>query len=92
MKYIKLTDRNMRAYGGFQWEIGRKVTTSGEGTLCGPGWLHCYGADRGELGHLKKEGLKPEAYFHTNARANAIRERNKIALEKAESIKKSVVI
>ena len=46
----------------------------------------------GELGHLKKEGLKPEAYFHKNARANALEERNRIAIEKTESIKKSVVI
>jgi len=31
----------------------------------------------GELGHIKKEGLKPEVYHHKNARGNAlaIRER-----------------
>lgn len=41
----------------------------------------------GDLGHLKKEGFKPEAFFHKNARANAITERNRIALEKNNAIK-----
>ncbi len=45
----------------------------------------------GDLGHLKKEGLKPEAFFHKNARANAITERNRIALEKAEAMKSIVI-
>lgn len=26
----------------------------------------------GELGHIKKEGLKPEAYHHVNGRARAL--------------------
>jgi predicted transcriptional regulator len=26
----------------------------------------------GRLGHLKKEGLKPEAFFHPNSKANAV--------------------
>lgn len=26
----------------------------------------------GELGHIKKDGLKPEVYHHKNARANAL--------------------
>jgi hypothetical protein len=26
----------------------------------------------GELGHIKKSGLRPEAYHHKNARANAL--------------------
>jgi hypothetical protein len=38
----KLTDENMRTYGGFQWELGQEVATSGKGDLCGPGWLHYY--------------------------------------------------
>ena len=38
----KLTDENMRTYGGCQWEIGVAKTSSGEGELCGPGWLHAY--------------------------------------------------
>ena len=42
MLRYKLTDQNLQTYNGFQWEIGKKMTTSGEGELCGPGWLHCY--------------------------------------------------
>ena len=45
MKFVKLTDGAMQTYGGCQWEIGRQKKTSGEGELCGPGWLHCYGAN-----------------------------------------------
>ena len=41
-KYYKLTDKNMRTYNEFQWELGKWVETSGEGKLCGPGWIHCY--------------------------------------------------
>lgn len=41
MKY-KLTDENMKTYGDFQWEIGKKVITSGNGTLCSNGWVHFY--------------------------------------------------
>jgi len=42
MNYVKLTDQNLKAHDGFQWEIGKWVTTSGEGELCTEGWLHCY--------------------------------------------------
>ena len=38
----KFTDQNMQTHGGCQWVLGEKKTTSGEGELCGPGWLHCY--------------------------------------------------
>jgi hypothetical protein len=38
----KLTDQNMQTHRGCQWVLGEKKTTSGEGDLCGPGWLHCY--------------------------------------------------
>ena len=38
----KLTDEDMKTHGEFQWELGKEVRTSGEGDLCGPGWLHCY--------------------------------------------------
>ena len=31
----------------------------------------------GELGHIKKEGLKPESYHHKNARARALEERER---------------
>jgi esterase/lipase superfamily enzyme len=33
----------------------------------------------GRLGHLKRDGLKPEAFFHPNAEAAAREERSKIA-------------
>jgi hypothetical protein len=32
----------------------------------------------GELGHLRKDGHKPEAFFHKNAMTRAIAERNEI--------------
>ena len=38
----KFTDANNRTYGGFQWTEGEWQETSGEGKLCGPGWLHCF--------------------------------------------------
>ena len=41
----------------------------------------------GELGHIKKDGLKPEVYHHKNSRGRAIEIRNKIALESVEKIK-----
>ena len=41
IKY-KLTDQQMRTHNGFQWELGKPVETSGDGDLCGPGWLHYY--------------------------------------------------
>jgi hypothetical protein len=42
MKLYKLTDQKMQTYNGFQWKLGKKRTASGEGLLCGPGWLHAY--------------------------------------------------
>ncbi len=41
IKY-KLTDENMRTYGGFQWQLGVREKSSGEGPLCTSGWFHCY--------------------------------------------------
>ena len=38
----KLTDMNMKTYGGYPWALGKWNRTSGEGDLCGPGWLHAY--------------------------------------------------
>ena len=35
----------------------------------------------GELGHIKKDGLKPECYFHPNSMFLAKEQRNKIAIE-----------
>lgn len=41
----------------------------------------------GELGKVKKDGLKPEIYHHKNARAKAIEEQNRIARASLEAIK-----
>lgn len=41
----------------------------------------------GELGHIKKEGLRPEAYHHKNARARALEERNRIFNESVAKLK-----
>lgn len=45
----------------------------------------------GELGHLKKDGLKPEAYFHKNGRARAIEARNREFNRGIESLKKIAI-
>jgi hypothetical protein len=42
MKKYKLTGQDLTTYNSFKWEIGKKQTTSGEGELCGPGYLHYY--------------------------------------------------
>src|SRR3989304_4485465 len=42
MNAYKLTDQQMRTYGDCQWTLGEWKETSGEGNLCGPGWLHFY--------------------------------------------------
>ena len=41
IKY-KLTTQDLKTHNNYQWEIGRKEVTSGEGELCSDGWLHCY--------------------------------------------------
>ena len=38
----KLTTQDLKTHNGFQWEIGKKVTTDGSGELCSKDWLHCY--------------------------------------------------
>lgn len=38
----KLTDPDMRTYGGYQWVLGKTCTFPGTGELCGPGWAHAY--------------------------------------------------
>ena len=38
----KITNESMQTYKGFQWVLGQWVETSGEGELCGDGWLHTY--------------------------------------------------
>jgi hypothetical protein len=45
MQFYKLTDQNMRTRGGYQWALNEWRETSGEGDLCGSGWLHCYRGD-----------------------------------------------
>lgn len=44
MKYYKLTDQNMRTYGGFQWKLGKWEHAKGcaDRSLCTDSWLHCY--------------------------------------------------
>lgn len=44
----------------------------------------------GELGHIKKDGLKPEAYHHKNARAKALEARNRAAADSVRSICKII--
>jgi hypothetical protein len=38
----KLTDEQDRTRGGTQWGEGVTHEASGEGELCGPGWIHAY--------------------------------------------------
>ena len=40
MKTYHLTDEHDRTYGGCQWGENVIHPTSGEGSLCGPGWTH----------------------------------------------------
>lgn len=42
----------------------------------------------GILGHLKKDGLKPEMFFHPNSIWRAKEEQSRIAIESVESIRK----
>lgn len=42
----------------------------------------------GKLGHIKKDGLKPEVYFHANGRSNAIEERDRIFKSKLKRLLK----
>ena len=44
------------------------------------------------LGHMKKDGMKPEAYFHPNFAYLATAERNRVAAESIESLKKCFCI
>ena len=41
----------------------------------------------GELGRLKKDGLKPEIYHHKNARPKALSEQSRIFKEQVDKIK-----
>ena len=38
----KLTTRGLATYNNTLWTPGVWKKTSGEGEMCGPGWLHCY--------------------------------------------------
>jgi hypothetical protein len=42
----------------------------------------------GELGHIKKEGLKPEVYHHKNARPKALAIREREMSNKMQSVNK----
>jgi len=42
MKVFKLTNSEMKTYDGFQWKLKKTFKTSGDGGLCGPGFLHSY--------------------------------------------------
>ena len=42
MKAYKLTTKDMTTHGDCKWTVGKWKETSGEGDLCGPGWLHYY--------------------------------------------------
>lgn len=42
MKLYKLTDGDGKTWGGTQWGPGVSHSGTGEGELCGPGWIHAY--------------------------------------------------
>lgn len=42
----------------------------------------------GELGHLKKNGLMPEVYFHPTFKYLAVEARRKVAYESLENLKR----
>ena len=45
MKRYKLTEKNMMTgltYTPIRWEIGKEQEASGQGGLCGSGWIHVY--------------------------------------------------
>lgn len=42
MKLWKLTNQKHQTHGGCQWGENVTHTASGEGDLCGPGWVHAY--------------------------------------------------
>ena len=42
MKLFKLTDGDGKTWGGTQWGPGVSHSGTGEGELCGPGWIHAY--------------------------------------------------
>ena len=42
MKLYKLTDADAKTRGGTEWGPGVSHSGTGEGKLCGPGWIHAY--------------------------------------------------
>lgn len=42
MRAYKLTHKDDQTYNGCQWGENTTHTTSGEGNLCSPGWIHFY--------------------------------------------------
>jgi hypothetical protein len=45
---------------------------------------------QGKLGHIKKEGLRPEAFHHPNARAHALDLRAEAFRQAVDAIKKTL--
>lgn len=45
----------------------------------------------GRLGHLKKDGLKPEVFFHPNSEGTAREARNRAARQAIEAIKATCI-
>jgi hypothetical protein len=50
-----------------------------------------HGVKNGMLGHLKKDGLKPEIFYHPDFKYLAIEARNKIANVKIDAIKSIII-
>ena len=42
MKLYKLTDESRQTHNNTQWGAGVTHSGTGEGELCGPGWIHAY--------------------------------------------------
>jgi hypothetical protein len=66
MKYVKLTDQYGETFNHTKWGPGVVHRTSGQGGLCGEGWLHCYGSDTESRAELLAVLLNP---LHCNFRA-----------------------
>jgi hypothetical protein len=66
MKYVKLTDEHGETFNHTKWAPGVVRHTSGQGGLCGEGWLHCYGSDTESRAELLAVLLNP---LHCNFRA-----------------------
>jgi len=73
--WYKMTDSEMRTYGGFQWELGKWVVTDGKGGLCAAGWIHVFGSAR--LAALVCRGLvsyEPTRLFECEVEGKELRD------------------